>query len=137
MTQASGSWEVIEAEHAAIIELSNQVRIAAEKPGSFDAVFAAYQAVVEKFEEHFENEERLMAQIGYPGRTMHRRHHEVLLIRLLSLGEHMKSTGSVDLAELRVPFQSLLDDAIEDDASFKEYLDTVSPVRSESGVKPR
>lgn len=123
MIRVSGAWAVIEAEHAAIIDLLNEARIVAARDSSYDAVLPAYQAVVKKFVEHFENEERIMAEAGYPDASAHHRHHQVLLIRLLSLCEHMKATGSMTVEELRVAFQSLFDDAIGIDASFKEHLD--------------
>jgi hemerythrin-like metal-binding protein len=128
MVRASGSWATLEAEHGSIIELLNRARVLALRDSSRDSLLPTYQAIVKKFEEHFEHEERMMEATGYPDAQAHHRHHQVLLIRLLSLCDRMKSPGSVEIEELRVPFQTLFDDAVGADASFKAYLDEAAPV---------
>jgi hemerythrin len=133
LTGAAMFWQEIEAEHAAIIELLSRARvIAAQSRLSTRAVVGAYEAVVRKFEDHFANEERLMAEAEFPDAdaSAHHRHHQVLLIRLFSICERMKTQRSVETGQLHLIFQSLLDDAIGADASLREHLERV-PGRNE------
>ena len=119
-------WEEIEAEHSAIIRLLNQARsIAAQNQSSVSSVGAAYEAVVRSFEEHFANEERLMTNTRFPEFDGHHRHHQVLLIRLFSICERIKTQQSVEADQLHLILQSLLDDAIGADAPLREHLETM------------
>lgn len=119
-----GCWELIERDHARILELLGQAGVVAaqsRQPVSF--VLSAYEAVIRKFEEHFANEEGWMARTRFPEADAHRRHHQVLLIRLLSIRERMRTEQAVEIDQLQLAFQSLLDDAIGADAPLRLHLE--------------
>jgi len=116
-------WEKIDAEHADIMVALNRARvIAAESALSAAALVPVYEAVVRKFEGHFASEERALAETRCPDADSHRRQHQVLLIRLLSICQQMRGGQSIEIEQLQLIFQSLLDDAIGADASFRDYL---------------
>ena len=124
MAGVSTRWEQIEDEHAAILDALNRVRVIALRcHSSARVLIPEFLGLVRKFEEHFANEERVMAETGFPDTAAHHRHHQVLLIRLLSICEHMNPDATVDSDELRLTFQSLLDDAIGVDIPLKEHLE--------------
>ena len=119
----SNHWATIEAEHAALVEMLDQARLVAARSNlSARAVIPVYEAIVKRFEEHFASEERLMQMTRYPEAETHGCHHQVLLIRLLSICERMKATQSVEIEQLELTFQSLLDDAIGADVHLRDYL---------------
>lgn len=123
MSDLAKVWEEIEAEHAGIMDALNRARvIAAESALSAAALVPVYEAVVRKFEDHFASEECAMAETRCPDAESHHRQHQVLRIRLLSICEQMKTGRSIEIEQLQLVFQSLLDDAIGADASFREHL---------------
>lgn len=124
MSGVTELWAEIEGEHAGIFGLLNRVRVVAAQNGlSAPAILPTCEAVVRRFEDHFANEEKLMAETGFPDADAHRRHHQILLIRLHSICDRMRTEQVAELEQLQLVFQSLLDDAIGVDASFREHLD--------------
>jgi hemerythrin-like metal-binding protein len=124
MADASRYWNEIENEHSAIVGLLSRVhKLATQKPPEIGVIVSAYQVVVRKFEEHFANEERIMAETRFPDAAEHQRHHQVLLIRLLSICDRMKTSRTLEGDQLRLTLQSLFDDATGADVSLREHLE--------------
>ncbi len=124
MSVALTRWDEIEAEHAAILDALMRLRVqAAASKFSASALLPACLDLVRRFEEHFFHEEELMAETGFPDADAHHRHHQVLLIRLLSICARMTQQDTVEIAQLQLTFQSLLDDAIGVDGSFREFIE--------------
>jgi methyl-accepting chemotaxis protein len=119
----SRSWDEIESEHASIIRLLRSARlVATQSQPSRRASVPILESIIQEFENHFDHEERIMAETKYPDARAHRAHHQVLLTRLYSILQEAKTGQSVEIEKLSLVLKTLYDDAIDADWSLREHL---------------
>lgn len=92
----------IDAEHVRLVGLINNLHEASIAEQSDPVIRLALDELMSFAEKHFRDEERIMAEIGYPAIGRHRNEHQELLGRLLAFqqgGESSNLPGIVTMLD--------------------------------------
>ncbi len=111
----------IDQEHRQLFELANELLAATDKPALTMCVMKLYRHV----REHFDHEERLMREVGYPSYLAHREAHNQLITGLNSVSE-MIARDQWSPQDLCVLIASWAENHIPKvDAALAEYVRSV------------
>ena len=90
----------IDSEHRELFALANQVlETALHRRAGADQHLTSLDSLIEHIREHFDHEERILAQVGYPRLEQHRKLHSALLTRATDLRAEVRESGA-DLGRL-------------------------------------
>ncbi|MBO6949262.1 MAG: hemerythrin family protein [Rhodospirillales bacterium] len=111
----------IDQEHKGLIAYLNGYLASCEHStiSNFDELFTAF---ISELEHHFESEEMIMQEAGYPGLEKHARHHQHCLDELRRLLERCRSRGYAGTGDVITFFQKIIDDVSKADLRFVDYL---------------
>lgn len=112
----------IDTQHDALAKLVNELEVLVRSGVSEVAGQAMIDAIKTQTEQHFHEEEQLMAQSDYPGFEDHRLIHALLLENLQSVQDRLRR-GELNLTEETVQFLRawLMRHIIDSDVRFGEY----------------
>jgi len=86
---------VMDADHQALAELFNQLADAVEKRKERDSYGSMLDNIIARAQTHFDREEKLMAEHGYPKFDQHKAEHAMLISQALNY----RATFARDAAE--------------------------------------
>jgi len=113
--------DVIDSEHQKLIELANQVFEFANPSQQVEEVTAAVKEIFRYMEYHFDNEERLMQEVGFPELEDHRQSHQRIIEEMNSLITRNKNLNEF-LTELRRGMTDwVLQHIIDEDHKISDY----------------
>lgn len=115
--------EQIDTEHRFLFALINEFHDSYQGGRSKRDLLQVLQRLVAYAEQHFQNEEALMAASEYPRLEGHHGLHEKLVASIFELNESLSThEGSVNAATLRFLKNWLLDHIIVEDMAFGDFL---------------
>lgn len=110
----------IDADHQEVVEALEALRQHLDD-AAYDPV-SKLQDLVDFLLAHFRREEDLMRKAEYPGAAGHAYHHAKTITEIQDVAVRVKSTGRVDIADLRSIFKVLMEDIFPADLHFHEFL---------------
>jgi hemerythrin-like metal-binding protein len=87
-------------QHAILMETLNELRMAAVGGAGRERVSEVLDRLIEYTRMHFESEEKLMEQAGFPGLAGHRAEHHQLLAEMLQAAHRLQYGEGVEMHPL-------------------------------------
>ena len=114
---------VIDREHCRLFDLINDFHFTFLQNRDRRNILIVLNNLVQYAEEHFQHEERIMAERGYPGLDRHREIHADLFETLFSLQTKLEK-GTIGMEQETVAFLRnwLTDHIAEDDRALGKFL---------------
>jgi len=114
---------LIDSEHRYLIGLINEFHDKHASGGGHRQVMAVLNSLVSYAEQHFQHEEALMTEIGYPRLAQQRDMHEELYSSIFALNEELSlDMAKVDAKTMRFLQRWLLEHIIKEDMGIGDFL---------------
>lgn len=115
--------ELMDLEHARLVDLVRELQLSINQQGSIRRPLAPIIArLLVQAPAHFENEEQLMAEKGYPGLMEHRAKHQDLVSQLRRLAAELLTNEVVTAQKIHSVISTwLFDHLVTDDRAFAQF----------------
>jgi hemerythrin len=114
---------MIDSEHRFLFELINEFHDTHQAGGDRGEVLRVLTRLIAYAETHFQHEQALMADEGYPRLDHHLAAHDELVMAIFRLNEGLEAGGAnVDGKTLRFLQRWLVDHIVKEDLDFADYL---------------
>lgn len=98
--------EEIDNQHKLLVKMINEIHEGIQQNCGDDTIGNILKAMLEYSETHFDTEERLMAQYGFPGYEEHKKEHDIFRKEAVDLYERFKAKRAVVTMEMAVFLRS-------------------------------
>ncbi len=114
----------IDAEHSTLIDILNGCLsgFGQNKKIALPDFDKCFRRLWQEMSTHFQHEEAEMKQVQYPELLGHKHHHAEVISRLASIRDNTASCGYVDRSFIEEIFDTIVDDMLRADLSFKNFL---------------
>ncbi len=122
--QWQSEWSVgvplVDQDHQTLVELINQVFDSIDGPEEYATLGSVLSALADYTDSHFQREERLMAECGYPNSDKHRAIHAELAASVRRISDHYGSDHGLRAAEV-LPFLEhwLVEHILKEDMAYR------------------
>ncbi len=122
---------VIDEEHQSLLDLINEGWRSVDEGGAVcvGGILPILASLRQRFREHFEHEETIMAEMNYPALQEHAARHGIALVQLCSVELRVAEARAVDRGVLHAMLSALIDDVLRADIPFKTFLQESGRIR--------
>ena len=122
----------IDDDHAEILNAIKAIINTAKTGGDLSVARSSLDQFVHTCEQHFQNEERILAEAGYPHLAAHRDDHKEMLTKIQSARDGCINADNHDVCiqNLQDIIGMMIDDIVRSDMTFISYLQTQGVVRN-------
>ena len=115
--------DIIDAEHIKLFELINDFHSRWMETQDKHEISEVFRQLVAYAEIHFQHEESIMAEAGYPKLTEHQKIHETMFETIFELHKsHMEKGLRLEMDTMRFVRSWLLDHILQEDYLFRDFL---------------
>lgn len=113
----------VDAQHRELVELVNRLRVCMGQCIGREEISDILAALVRHTEEHFGEEERMMADAGYPALSDHRANHQAFACRIRDIRRRHHEGQLIEFSNLTLIRGWLVEHMQRADRDFGDFLD--------------